>query len=50
MLVSFECLFTCPGKKILLTEELFLYNNGRKYVKKGKTNILYLKMLKKVIK
>ena len=37
MLVSFECLFTCPGKKILLTEELFLYNAGRKYVKKGKT-------------
>ena len=34
-------------QKILLTEELFLYNIGCKYVKKEKTNILYLKILKK---
>ena len=38
MLVSqidcFECLFTCLGKKSLLTEELLLYNIRCKYVKK----------------
>ena len=52
MLVSevdcFEYRITCLGKKFLLTEELFLYNIGCKYVKKRKNiNILYLKMLKK---
>ena len=52
MLVSeidcFECLFTCVGKKSLLTEELFLYNIRCKYVKKRRNiNILYLKILKK---
>ena len=52
MLVSqidcFECLFTCLGKKSLLTEELFLYNIRCKYIKKRKNiNILYLKILKK---
>ena len=51
MLVSlidcFECLFTCLGKKSLLTEELFLYNIRYKYVKKWKNkNILHLKILK----
>ena len=54
MLVSlidcFEFLFTCLGKKSLLTEELFLYNIRCKYVKKGETNILYLKILKKSYK
>ena len=43
MLVSlidcFECLFTCLGKKSLLTEELFLYNIRCKYVKKRKYSV-----------
>ena len=44
----FEYLITCLGKKFLLTEELFLYNIGCKYVKKRKNiNIFYLKILKK---
>ena len=51
MLISwincFEYLFTCPGKRFPLTENYIYRILHANTLKKGKTNILYLKILKK---
>ena len=42
-----ECLFTCLGKKFCLQKNYFCTILDANTLKKGKTNILYLKILKK---
>ena len=46
----FECLFTCPGKIFPLTAYINTILHANTLLKRENINILYLKILKRVIK